>query len=66
MTRESITIKKTPKGAWMKKFDDYDKSFTRVSKREALEDIETARNRGDIYSDDVVTDGSWSMWGYFN
>jgi len=66
MTRESITIKKTPKGTWMKKFDDYDKSFTKVSKREALEDIDSARNRGDIYSDDVVTEGSWSMWGYFN
>jgi hypothetical protein len=65
-TREGVTIKKTAKGFWMIKFDDYEQSFSRTSKEDALERISNARERGDLYSDDVVRDGSISMWGYFN
>ena len=48
---EFITIKKTRKGTWMKMFDDYETSFSRISKKEALEDIANAREKGVMVSD---------------
>lgn len=49
---ENITIKRTVKGVWMKRFDDYEKSFSRISKKEALENIQNARKKGVIFCDD--------------
>ena len=48
---ESITLKRTHKGAWMKRFDNYEEKFTRVSLKEAQESIENARHRGDLFCD---------------
>ena len=49
---ETITIKRTQKGVWLKKFDDYETSFTKISKKEALEDIKNARETKKIFADD--------------
>lgn len=66
MSRESITIKKTPKGVWMKKFDDYEKSFSRISKKEAIDCINYARERGDMFSDGNENSTSYEFFGYWN
>jgi len=66
MTRESITIQKTHKGTWMKKFDDYETKFSRCSKKEALETITNARERGDVYSEGDENSKSWEVWGIWN
>lgn len=49
---ETITIKRTARGVWMKRFDDYETSFSRISKTKALNDIENARKKGAIFCDD--------------
>ena len=49
---ETITIKRTLRGAWLKKFDNYEASFTKISKKEALEDIKKAREMGKMFADD--------------
>jgi len=49
---ETITIKRTQKGTWMKRFDDYEISFTKISKKEALKDIKKAREMGKMFADD--------------
>lgn len=66
MSRESITIKKTEKGVWMKKYDDYEKIFTRISKKEAAECIKNARERGDMFSDGNENSTSYEVFGYWN
>ncbi|MEM8506196.1 MAG: hypothetical protein AAF717_00140 [Bacteroidota bacterium] len=38
---ETVTVRKSPKGYWWKRFDDYPKSERRISKEEAF----TSRNR---------------------
>ncbi len=64
---ESITIKKTHKEIWMKRFDDYEKSFKRIAKKDAIKSIDNARNRGDLFSDDGRSiSGKYQVWGYFN
>lgn len=65
--RESVTIKRTPKGVWMRMYDDYETSFSRISEKEALESIENARDRGDLFSEqDGRGTGAISLWAYFN
>lgn len=64
---ETITIKRTIKGVWMKRFDDYETSFIRISKKEAIENIETAREKGVIFCDDNENKkGSPLVFGYEN
>lgn len=63
---ESVTIKKTVKGVWMKKFDDYDKSFTRISREEALTSINEARERGEMFSDGNENSEQVEVFGYWN
>ena len=64
---ESITIKKTYKEIWLKKFDDYKDTFRRISKKDAIESINNARNRGDLFSDDGKPKiGEYQVWGYYN
>lgn len=66
MKRESITIKKTLKNVWMKKYDDYEKSFKRISKKEAFDCINNARERGDMFSDGNENSTSYEVFGYWN
>jgi hypothetical protein len=66
MKRESISIQKTHKGIWMKRFDDYETKYTRCSKREALETINNARAKGDVYSEGDENSTSWEVWGIWN
>jgi len=64
---ETITIKRTKKGIWLKKFDDYEKSFTKISKKEAINDINLAREQGRIFSDDNENDeNNVLIFGYEN
>lgn len=49
---ETITIKRTVKGVWMKRFDDYETSFFRISKKEALDSIINAREKERVFCDD--------------
>ncbi len=64
---ESITIKKTIKGVWMKRFNDYEKSFSRISKTQALADIANAREKGSLYHDDQDIDTNLPLiFGYWN
>ena len=66
MTRESISIQKTNKGVWMKKFDDYENKYTRCSKKDALEIIQNARERGDVYAEGDENSEYWQVWGIWN
>jgi len=64
---ETITIKRTSKGIWMKKFDNYEKSFIRISKKEAVESIENARKKGVMFCDDNENDEKFPLiFGYEN
>ena len=64
---ETVTIKRTTKGVWMKKFDDYETSFTRIPKKEAIESIEAARENGVMFCDDNENkDGLPLTFGYEN
>ena len=62
---ETVTIKRTQKGVWMKRFDDYEKSFTRISKEEAIEDIMRARKKGVMFCDDDIN-SMCPLFGYYN
>lgn len=50
----------------MKKYDDYEKIFTRISKKEAAECIKNARERGDMFSDGNENSTSYEVFGYWN
>lgn len=64
---ESVTIKRTVKGAWMQRFDDYETGFKRIKKAEALDLIAKARENGSMFSDDNETkDGYPLVFGYWN
>ncbi len=64
---ESVTIKKTHKKIWMKRFDNYERSFKRIPEEDAIESIKTARGRGDLFSDDGQPEiGKYQIWGYYN
>lgn len=69
---ETVTIKRTLKGVWMQKFDDYETSFKRISKAYALECIEWAREKGTMFSDDNENEevneeiGTYLVFGYSN
>lgn len=66
MLRESISVQKTHKGVWMKKFDNYEEKYTRVSKKEALETIQNARDKGDVFSEGDENSKYWQVWGIWN
>ena len=61
---ESITIKRTSNGVWMKKFDTFETKFTRISKAEAMECIENARRKGDLFFEQ--NDQYGALYGYWN
>ena len=61
---ETITIKKTHKDVWMKRFDDYEKKFTRISKKEGLESLKLAGRI--ICNDGEPVSGRYQMWCYVN
>lgn len=63
---ESVTIKKTHKGVWMKKFDDYETSFKKISKTEAIDSIKKARERGDMFNDGDENSETYEVFGYWN
>jgi hypothetical protein len=63
---ETITIQRTVKGVWMKRFDDYERKFTRISKSEALKDIANARAKGTMFSDDNENSSLPLVFGYSN
>lgn len=64
---ESVTIKKTHKEIWMKKFDDYEESFNRISENEAIESIKSARFKKVLFSDcGEPKKGKYQVWGYWN
>lgn len=48
----------------MKKFDDFEKSFTRISKKEAIESIKNARKRGDLFYESKTA--SMDYYAYYN
>ena len=62
--RESITIKKT-KDRFYKRFDDYEDSFHRIPRKEAEQSIESARNKGVMFSDNDISK-EIAVWGYWN
>lgn len=57
--REIVTIRKTERGRWYKKFDDRQTGFKRISEREAIESIQAARGRGEMFYD---TDREFGFW----
>lgn len=63
---ETITIKRTTKGTWMKKFDNYEKSFTKISEKEGLKDIKNAREKGKMFCDDNENSDLPLIFGYEN
>jgi hypothetical protein len=65
---ETITLKRTQTGTWMKRFDDYETKFTRITKAEALQSIQTAREKGRMFADDNENDNSGAplVFGYEN
>ncbi len=63
---ETITIKRTSKGYWMKRFDDYERAFKRISKQQALHDITLARSKGKMFADDNEDGDSPLCFGYEN
>ena len=63
---QTVTIIRSLKGTWMKRFDDYEKSFTKISKEEALESIQNARKKGAMLSDDDENKDTFLMFGYKN
>lgn len=64
---ETITIKRTVKGAWMKRYDNYETSFKRISKKEALENIKSARKKGKMFCDDNENNEIYPLiFGYEN
>ena len=64
---ETITIKRTSKGVWMKRFDNYETSFSRISKKEALRNIENARKKGVMFCDDNEKEERFPLiFGYEN
>ncbi len=65
-SRETISVQKTHKGVWMKKFDDYETSYKRCSKKDAMETITNARLRGDVYSEGDESSSNWQVWGIYN
>lgn len=50
----------------MKRFDDYEKSFHRISKEEALASIEAARQRNDMFVDADVNKEITIEFSYWN
>jgi len=64
---ETITLKRTIKGVWMERFDNYETSFKRISKKEALENIINARTKGTMFCDDNENDERFPLiFGYEN
>jgi hypothetical protein len=63
---ETITLKRTQAGAWMKRYDNYEAKFTRITKAEALQSIQTARETGRMFADDNENDNSGTplVFGY--
>jgi hypothetical protein len=64
--RESISIKKTYKGVWMKKFDNYETRYFRCSKNDAMETINNARERGDVFCEGNENSRHTEVWGIWN
>ncbi len=52
----------------MKKHDNYEAKFTRITKAEALQSIQTARETGRMFADDNENDNSGTplVFGYEN
>jgi hypothetical protein len=65
---ETITLKRTQAGTWMKRYDDYETKFARITKAEALQSIQTARETGRMFADDNENDSSGTplVFGYQN
>lgn len=63
---QTVTIIRSAKGTWMKRFDNYEKSFKKISKKEALESIRIAREKGAMFSDDDEEKDTFLMFGYEN
>ena len=65
---ETITIKRTWKNTWMIKFDDYEKSYSRISKKEAIQRILEAREKNTMICDggDVNKLDSYELFCYKN
>jgi hypothetical protein len=63
---ETITLKRTAKGTWLKKFDDYETSYTKISKAEAMESITIARSRNEMFADDNENSVGILIFGYYN
>ena len=64
---ETITIKRTTRGYWYKRFDAYETKFVRISETEALKSLELARLRHDLYLDDKDYGKDMPLvYGYYN
>lgn len=63
---ESVSIKKTYKGIWMKKYDDFENSFSRISKDEALESIQIARDQKRMICDGNENSTHTQIFSYWN
>ena len=64
---ETITIKRTTRGYWYKRFDAYETNFTRISEAEALESLELARLRHELFLDDKDYGKDMPLvYGYYN
>ncbi len=52
----------------MKRYDDYETKFTRITKAEALQSIQTARETGRMFADDNENHSSGTplVFGYQN
>lgn len=65
---ETITIKKTSKGYFYKKLDDYDNKFQRISKQDAKQWIVWAIERGELIAGklDSINSEYPEQWIYIN
>lgn len=63
---ETITIKKTYKGYFYKKFDDEDNKYQRISKSEAVQSIQCARENEMLITDDNIESDYQAQWTYWN
>ena len=64
---ETITIKRTTRGYWYKRFDAYETKFVRISETEALKSLESARLRHDLFLDDKDYNKDMPLvYGYYN
>jgi len=64
---ETITIKRTTRGYWYKRFDAYETKFVRISETEALKSLESARLRHDLFLDDKDYGKDMPLvYGYYN